>query len=214
MNNERGISLVELMVSLVISSMLILGVLQLHLSTSSSDRANTALSRVQENGRIALELIGADARRAGFQGCVSSLMETQVTNAVRLPDHAVVSGTNSITFRYAVTDSTAGAQLPAAANGEDRSCFGVPQTYYLRTAAYTNCDGDLCLNGTPILAGAQITGVTYAVPNGANAEWKAAPTTTEIVAAKAVRISLRVNDASQDITRDLIGTYEFRNRTQ
>ena len=212
MKQERGISLIELMVSLVISTLLILGVLQLFLNTSSSDRANTALARVQENARVALELIGADARRAGFQGCISSRVATEVTDDITLPDHAVVRGTGSITFHYAVLDSSAGTQFPDDENAINRSCSGNPETYYLREAAYANCDGSLCLNGTPILAGAQLGSISYAIPSGANTVWTQTPTEIEIATAKAVQINLQVSN--QNVTRDLVGTYEFRNRTQ
>src|SRR5690606_24955146 len=111
MIRQKGISLIELMVALIISTLLILGVIQLFLNTSNSDRVNNALARVQENGRIALELIGADARRAGFQGCIASRVVTEIENGIKLPDHAVSRGNNAVTFRYAVLDSSAGPAL-------------------------------------------------------------------------------------------------------
>lgn len=214
MNNERGISLIELMVSLIISTLLILGVLQLFLNTSSSDRTNNALARVQENGRIAIELIGADARRAGFQGCVASRVTTEVTDGVILPDDAVTSGNNQVTFRYAVLDSSAGPQFPDDGDALLRSCTHTTETYYLRTAAYTNCGSNLCLNGSPILNGANITGISYAIPTGNNTAWKGNPTEVELTSAKAIRITLKVSDTRQNVARDLTGTYEFRNRLQ
>ena len=214
MKNERGISLIELMVSLIISTLLILGVLQLFLNTSSSDRANNALARVQESGRIALELIGTDARRAGFQGCIASRVATEVTEDITLPDDAITKGTNQVTFRYAVLDSTAGTQLPDDGDTLLRSCSGAAETYYLKTAAYTNCGSNLCLNGSAILNGAQITGVNYAIPSSDKTVWKSDPTDEEIASATAIRVNLQVSNANQGITRDLTGTYEFRNRTQ
>lgn len=214
MIRQKGISLIELMVALIISTLLILGVLQLFLNTSNSDRVNNALARVQENGRIALELIGADARRAGFQGCIASRVVTEIENGIKLPDHAVSRGNNAVTFRYAVLDSSAGPALPDDGDTLARSCTGTAQTYYLRTAAYTNCGGNLCLNGSAILNGAQITGMSYAIPDSNKMIWKANPTDEEIAIAKAVRVNLQVSNASQNITRDLSGTFELRNRTQ
>lgn len=206
MKRQTGLSLVELMIAILISTLLLLGVLQLFSNSSDADRSNTALARIQESGRVALELIGADARRVGFQGCVSPKTSTTIGNLV-LPDDAVATGTGSITFRYAVTDATAGSQLPGA-----RACPDGTQDFYLRTATYSNCNGSLCLNNGPILNGAQLTAISFAIPSGANVTWKTAPTAAELLAAQAVRITLQVSDARQNISRDFIGTYQFRNR--
>lgn len=214
MKYQKGLSLIELMVSLIISSLLMLVVVQLFLNTSSSDRANTALARIQENGRVALELIGSDARRAGFQGCIASRISTDVTGSITLPDHAVASGVGSVTFRYAVLDSSAGVPFPADEFAAERSCSGDLDIYYLKTAKYSNCNGNLCLNDTPILAGAQLTDIRYAIPNGSNTIWTTSPNSDQLEIATAVQLSLEATNADQRVTREFTGTYEFRNRTQ
>lgn len=208
MNNQRGLSLVELMVAVLISSLLILGVLELFSNTSASDRSNTALARVQESGRVAIEIIGAEARRAGFQGCISSATETEI-GSITLPDGAVATANGSITFRYAVTDTTAGTQLPI----ENRTC-GSLQRLYLKTSTYSNCSNgeNLCLNGQSILNNAQITNIWFAIPSGNNTNWTLSPSNAELTAARAVRIALTIADPSQNISRSFTGTYELRNR--
>ena len=57
---QRGFSLVELMIALVLGLMVIGGVTSVFLSNKQSFRTNTALSQVQENSRIAFELMARD----------------------------------------------------------------------------------------------------------------------------------------------------------
>lgn len=213
MSNQRGLSLIELMVAILISTLLILGVLELFINTSASDRANTALARVQESGRVAIEIIGGDARRAGFQGCISSATETAIGSGLTLPDDAVTTTSGSITFRYAVTADMPGANLNTQLPIENRAC-GTLQRLYVKTSTYANCTNgvNLCLNGQSILNNAQITNIWFAIPIGNNTTWKLNPSNAELAIARAVRIALIIADPSQNISRSFTGTYELRNR--
>lgn len=62
--------MVELMISLAISSFLMLGVFQLFIGSSSTERVAHAFARVQENGRLALDILSRNLRMAGYQGCI------------------------------------------------------------------------------------------------------------------------------------------------
>lgn len=67
--HQRGFSLVEIMVALVLSLFLVAGVIQLFLGTRQTYRFHEALSRIQENGRFATEILSRDIRMTGFTGC-------------------------------------------------------------------------------------------------------------------------------------------------
>ncbi len=69
---QRGISLVELMIALVVGLLLIAGVLQVFVSVQQSYRVQDAVARLQERGRIGLELIGRELRRTDYWGCLDS----------------------------------------------------------------------------------------------------------------------------------------------
>jgi type IV pilus assembly protein PilW len=77
----RGFSLVELMVAVTISLLLMMGVVALFVSSRASYETTEKLSRIQENGRYALDQIANDIRAAGYQGC-SRPMGTQKRRAV------------------------------------------------------------------------------------------------------------------------------------
>ncbi|HKJ52369.1 MAG TPA: PilW family protein, partial [Gammaproteobacteria bacterium] len=69
-NNQRGISLVEIMVALVISLFLLAGIVQVYLGNKSTFKFTNALAEVQENGRYALDLMSQDLRLASEWGCI------------------------------------------------------------------------------------------------------------------------------------------------
>jgi len=68
-SKQRGVSLVELMVSVTIGLILLAGVLSIFLSSKVTYFANEKTARLQENGRVALDLIQHDIRSAGYLGC-------------------------------------------------------------------------------------------------------------------------------------------------
>lgn len=64
---QSGLTLVELMVALVISSFLVGGILVMHLSGRSTFIETGQLSRIQENVRFASDYMIRDIRNAGFR---------------------------------------------------------------------------------------------------------------------------------------------------
>ena len=66
---QAGLSLVELMVALVLGALLTVGIVQIFTSNSQSFRINTSEARVQETGRIAIDMMARAIRNAGYFGC-------------------------------------------------------------------------------------------------------------------------------------------------
>ena len=66
---EAGITLVELLVAMAIGLILAGGIFQVFVGSSDSYQLNTQLSRLQENGRFAMQVIRQEARGAGYLGC-------------------------------------------------------------------------------------------------------------------------------------------------
>jgi len=66
---QRGISLVEIMVALVISIFLLGGIVQIYVANKTTFKFTDAISRIQENGRFAMDIVAEDLRMAGFWGC-------------------------------------------------------------------------------------------------------------------------------------------------
>ena len=66
LRHQQGLTLVEILVALVISLFLTAGVIQLFIGTKQTYRFHDALSRLQENGRFALDRMAWDIRMANF----------------------------------------------------------------------------------------------------------------------------------------------------
>lgn len=65
---QRGFSLVELMVALVLGLVLITGVIQIYLSTKTGYNLQTGMAQAQENGRYAVDFLTRDLRMTGDPG--------------------------------------------------------------------------------------------------------------------------------------------------
>jgi len=79
---QTGLSLIELMVALGLGAFLVAGVVQVFLSNKSSERVETSLARLQENGRFAIDLITGDLRKSQYLGCNTgdSVLTVMATN--------------------------------------------------------------------------------------------------------------------------------------
>jgi type IV pilus assembly protein PilW len=75
---QRGFTLVELMIALVLGLLLMAGVAEVFSSSSKTYRVHEGLSRIQENGRFAIEFLKHDIRMADFWGCANRV--NKVTN--------------------------------------------------------------------------------------------------------------------------------------
>ncbi|MGE3296760.1 MAG: PilW family protein [Porticoccaceae bacterium] len=76
---QRGFSLIELMVAVVVGSILIAIVVRMVAGTLATYRSDEYLARLQENARFAIERLGFAGRMAGFSGCsrnINSLLDT------------------------------------------------------------------------------------------------------------------------------------------
>jgi len=69
---QRGLSLIELMVALVISAVLVLGAGQVYVGSRNSYNQNETVSRLQETARYALSVIETDVRMANYWGLMQN----------------------------------------------------------------------------------------------------------------------------------------------
>ncbi len=65
----KGFTLIELMIALTLGVLLSVGLVQVFQNTSNISRAETGLSRIQEVGRYAMDILVTDLRRLGYHGC-------------------------------------------------------------------------------------------------------------------------------------------------
>jgi type IV pilus assembly protein PilW len=69
----RGVTLVELLISLVLGMLLTAGIIQVFAGNRTTYAFNDSLSRIQENARFTLDHISYEARMAGYSGCLADV---------------------------------------------------------------------------------------------------------------------------------------------
>ncbi len=72
LNRQSGFSIVELMVASVIGLIILSGAVAVFSSNNASGAMSSSMSRVQESGRVAMDIIANDLRMAGYQGCADT----------------------------------------------------------------------------------------------------------------------------------------------
>lgn len=115
-DRQRGLTLVEIMVALVISLFLLAGLLQMFIGTRQSSRVQENLSRVQETGRFAIDFIGRIVRLAGYRSRTSieegKSFEDKFTQ--KAIEEKIVNGTNTLTVDF---------EGESAGQGDIRNCL-------------------------------------------------------------------------------------------
>lgn len=164
---QRGLSLVELMVAMALSLLLMLGVIQIFLSSKQTYSTNSALSRVQESGRFAMEFLAQDIRNTGYKGqCTGTPREHGTIDALMnlvdpilgwddidvIPEHlpnstagTPVGGTDAVLIKLAAgpgeVDAHSGntADTPTI-NLSGTNTSGVDQNALVLISDAINCD--------------------------------------------------------------------------
>ncbi len=68
---QKGLTLIEIMIAMLLGLFLIGGIFQIFLGAKQSYRVQEAMSRLQENGRFAMQTLSRDIRKADYRACPS-----------------------------------------------------------------------------------------------------------------------------------------------
>lgn len=88
----HGMSLVELMVAITIGLIILAAISTILVNSRTNYATQESIARLQESGRIAMQLIARDLRLAGYYGCAD---DTQKMNTV-------LQSTAGVAFNYSV----------------------------------------------------------------------------------------------------------------
>ena len=80
---QRGLSLVELMISITLGMVAVAGAISIYLANRSSYKLVEGAARVQENARFAVEFLGRDLREAGGIVCGGNLVQENVLDSTQ-----------------------------------------------------------------------------------------------------------------------------------
>ncbi|MGF2736542.1 PilW family protein [Marinobacter sp. DUT-1] len=74
---QRGLSLVELMISMTLGLILMAGIVQIFVTNKQSFTLSGAVANVQESGREGAMILGREIRNADYWGCISAATSVQ-----------------------------------------------------------------------------------------------------------------------------------------
>lgn len=77
LHSQRGLTLVELMISLTLGLVLLAGIGTLFVYTNRSNRQNEMLASMQDQARFALSTLSRDLSMAGYWGGMGQVNEIQ-----------------------------------------------------------------------------------------------------------------------------------------
>lgn len=131
-HGQRGLTLIEMLVGLAISSLIIVGTVFVYSQSRTSYALNDKQARLQEYGRYALSVLEPDLQLAGYFGFSNnptdlrfmdpvsgneypvSQLEQNDTKVVTAPDAIHTCGTNFVVDLLATVQGTNGAYFSAA----------------------------------------------------------------------------------------------------
>lgn len=105
--SQVGIGLVELLIAIALGSLVSIAVVQLFIQNKDSYVEHENVTRLQENGRFAIQLLSREMRSADYWGCLSVLRDHPLSD----PDPAqssVFDVTFNVNGLVPVTDSVTG----------------------------------------------------------------------------------------------------------
>ncbi len=80
---QAGVTLIELMVALAVSSFILLGISNIYVATKKSYVVQDEFARIQENGRFAVETLSSNIRNSGYFGCASAQGLGNISNVLK-----------------------------------------------------------------------------------------------------------------------------------
>lgn len=117
--SQCGLTLIEMMIAMLIGVFLMAGAVQIFSSAKQAYQLQENLSRLQENGRFAMDILTKDIRMSGFSGCSSKKSANNIATPVSPSPNPATLPTATVTAPI-VTPPTAGASIGInGAEGQD-----------------------------------------------------------------------------------------------
>jgi type IV pilus assembly protein PilW len=242
MKHQHGVGLVELMITLVISLVLLGALTYFYLGSQQTSRANEDISRMQESGRNAMEILGKAIRQAGFRLDVDQSLYIDTDNNIGAIIGTDGGGVGVAALPDTITIRHDPVLVPDASNavqGKEVTCLGniktsnndTYDTYGKREVnkqlveySFSILNNALKCNsiaknpatgGQIIVDNIENMQITYGIGDGLGSitSYKETPTAAEFSQVTAVKVSLLVRGPSTGIAANKSQTYTYNGET-
>ena len=186
-SRQRGMGLIELMIGMTIGLIVLAALGYFFMGSTQANRTHNDISRMQESGRNALEMMGTAIRQAGYRS------ESTIIVSPETPFVDALAGTNGA----AGATDTITLQFNAQEGGE-ANCAGanVAAGALVTSALAVNGSRQLTCNGTVVVDHIEDMQIVYGIDNspkdGVIDIYKEEPTLAEFPQVAAVRVNLTV----------------------
>ena len=164
-HRSRGFTIIELMITMTITSFMILGSVTFLVSARNSNQLQTALSDLNSSGRFGLDQISRDLRMSGYreEDWTAGALDTVIYAVHGEPE----DGGDTIGIVY---EGYRDCGFVSVGTMEDLDGDGVDETPRpgLVSNAYQVVDGSLLCNGQPITGGVEEMQVYFGEDTDAN----------------------------------------------
>lgn len=159
---QRGVSLVELMISLVIGLLILAAMVALFVNTSGANRQMAQANNVIENGRLAIELLEGDIVHAGYWGGYMPAFDDQTaTGAPTDAPTAVPGPCLAYTTPWTAAHRINLVNVPLQVYDSDAFCNAVVTNKLAGTDVLVVRHAELCVAGSGGNCEADVAGKLY-----------------------------------------------------
>ncbi|MBA1288231.1 PilW family protein [Pseudomonas japonica] len=237
--NQRGLSLIELMVSMALGLIIVLGVTQAFISAKNTYLTQNAASAMQEDARYLLTRMSQEIRMAGMFGCLATITPPTTspalfTAAQATPISWTVDNTNGNRLMLVTADVGSAGTVPTwtvlsdcvttatASNGAAIAASG-QQAFLLRQVFYSFRNNTIFTGAVgaqqPLISNVSAFDVMFGLAADATGaavtSYVAAPTTAQMEMIRTLRLTIKMTDPNartQDQTYSVVAA--LRNRLQ
>ncbi len=192
LGKQCGLSIVELMVTLVLSLFIILVTTAFYVNNKSTYRFIDNSSNVQESGRYAIHFLRETIANAGFPKLDTTI---NAFDTAQIVNNTAPNNSDAISVSYQAT----------------QDCLGTAVAGTVTSTFILNANNELTCNGTALISGIQNMQIEYAVDtDGDNVPNSYQDSTAVINWDQVVAIRLAILVASQGQVRDVASAETYQ----
>jgi len=181
-SRQSGFTLIEIMISMLLGLIMMIGVVSLMIGNKRSFQEQTETSRIQENARFAIQVLAEDIRMASYVGCHDDVTIVSNNLTVDSKNLATVAQTTADDYLLSMVNPIEGMDSAAAVNWD--------------ASASTSDDGTGSNVIANIMAGTDAITVRYFSPAGIaiTADNSTSPMTVDSVTGMSVNMMAAIAD--------------------
>ena len=119
-----GFSVVEMMIAMTVGLVLVGGIMEIFLSSRTTNSLQMSIAKIQQNGRMAINTLTTEIRMADYSGCyheLGSSLENTLNSATAFAWNlsSTIQGFNDVSSSFNISDSASGGVISGLVEDTD-----------------------------------------------------------------------------------------------